>query len=138
MELCAKNGDLADKVSQLKMPNAAGGIVLDHRKSVAGSCERPLKRAKVARSCKNSFTTPFTVALLALLAERETHKNCCEALILKNQCILGLAAEAMDLRKELAELEKARQCRTLRPEGRKKCATAADKRTVTWSRAHYC
>lgn len=42
---------------------------------------------------KDSSTTPMTAAFLALLTEKDDLKNCCQALTLKSQCILRLAAE---------------------------------------------
>lgn len=59
------------------------------------------------RSCKESYTTPSTAPCLALPTETGDPKNRCEALALENQCILGIAAEAKELQRNLADRKKA-------------------------------
>lgn len=61
-ELAARSRKLADKLSRAKTHSGNGGTVLDGLESAADDCERPLKRAKVARSCEDSSTTPSTAA----------------------------------------------------------------------------
>lgn len=84
-EMLAKNGELASELRRLEVQSAAGGTVSDNGRLVAGSCARPSKRAEVARPCKDSFTTPSTAALPALLAERKDYMNRCETSTLENQ-----------------------------------------------------
>lgn len=90
---------------------------MDDRKSVAGDCERPSKQVQMARWSKASSTTPFNAVFSALLAEREDYKNIFEALTIENQCIPGLASEAKEICKKLAELEKIDTASRATPKG---------------------
>lgn len=101
LELFVKNGKVADALSRVKLQTAAGDTVSDDLKSIAGSCGRPSKRAKLARPYKNLSTTSSMAALSALLAERQDYKIRCERLTIGNQCISGLATEARKLREKL-------------------------------------
>lgn len=130
LELCAENGKLGDKLSHAKAQNTGGGTVSDDLESVAGSCERPLRREKAARLCENPSTTPSTAVFSALLGEKEDYKNRCETSLVENHCIPGLAAEVKKLRKKLAECEKTDAASKSAPKRRKKRATAASRRLV--------
>lgn len=102
LELFSVNRELAYVLSQAKARNAAGTTVSVHLNSVAGSCERPSKHAKMAQPCEDSFITPSTAPFSAPLVDREGYRNRCETLPIANQCISGLAVEAKDLREKLA------------------------------------
>lgn len=84
----------------------------------------------MALPCDGWSTTPSTVALLALLAEREGYKICRETLALEKQCILGLAADAKELGEKLGEREKADTASKTTSGGLMKRAAAADKHVV--------
>lgn len=116
-QLTEKHRELSEKLNRMKTQNAADPTVVNDQKSVAGGCERPNKRAVMARQCKESSTTPSTAAFSALLADREDYKNCCEALTIENHCIPGLASEAKKLNKKLAKLEKVDTASKAMPRG---------------------
>lgn len=99
-----------DKLPRVKSQIAAEATILDDLKSVARNCERPNKRAKVTSQCEESSTTTSTAAFSALLAERESYRNHCEALMIKNQGISGLAAEAKTLLEKIGRTREARLC----------------------------
>lgn len=75
-QLAAKSADLSkllanhvewtDELGFVKLPSAAGATVSGDLKPLAGVRERPARRTKATRKCKDSSTTTFTVALLAL------------------------------------------------------------------------
>lgn len=88
-ELRTKNSKLVDELSWVKTQNATGGTISDDLMSVADSCDRPLKRAKVARLGKDTSTTPSMTAFPAMPAEWEDHKSRCETLTLETSVFLG-------------------------------------------------
>lgn len=99
-ELRAKNGEPGAKRSRVKAQSAIASTVSDDLKLVAGTIERSMKRAKVARTCEVSSTTLSTAAVSAPLTELEKYKNSCDTLALQNQCILEPATEAKKLREK--------------------------------------
>lgn len=99
---------------------------------MAGTCERSAKRGEMTRSCRESFTKPFTAKFLAPLTESGGHKTRLEALALENQCTLGVAAVTKKLQKKLTDREKTDATAKATPKGRRrKRATAAYKRVDT-------
>lgn len=106
LQLSAKHLDLIDKLSRLNSLHAPGAIALVDLTSVAGARERPAKRAKKTRTCKEAFSTHFTAAFSALLTERDDPENYFEALTLEDQRILGLAAETKVCGKSWRDYEK--------------------------------
>lgn len=122
-----KIGELNDELSREKLQHAPKATVLEHLRSVAETCERPVKRVKVSQLCENSSSTSSTVAFLALLSEKDDFKPCRKALALKNQCIHGLAAEAKDSWMKFADREKtnATAKTTTKDRGRKRTTAAA-------------
>lgn len=128
----AKHSELTDKLCRVKSRSAAAATILHNQKSVVGNCERPRKRARVTRLCKESFSTSSTAVLSALLAEPESYKNFCEGLTFENKCIPGLAAEVKELQRKLADRKKAKAASITAPKGRgRKRAAATDKRAAT-------
>lgn len=55
LQLSAKNVELADELSHVKLQSAAGATVSNDLKSVAGACERHAKRAKLDASEQKFF-----------------------------------------------------------------------------------
>lgn len=73
----------------------------------------------------------FMVVSSALLAERENYKDRCEALMIENQCISGLAFEAKVLGEKSTDCEKAVVASKTTPKRQKKIRLAANKRVTT-------
>lgn len=90
----------------MKLQYVPDAALSDDLKVVARACERPAKRAKMTRLCKETFSTPLIAAFSALLIERDDLENRCEVLTLKPQCIFGLVADTKNLREKLADCEK--------------------------------
>lgn len=103
LQRSAKHVVLTVESSRLKLQSAAGFTVSEDLKLVAGARERPEKRAKETRRCKEAFAKPSTAAFLALLAERDGFETCCKELTLENQCTLEVAAEAKELHEKVAK-----------------------------------
>lgn len=70
--------------------------------------ERSANGAKFVRSGEVAAVAIPTAAYFNLLAECDEHKSRCEKLILENQCIPGLTAEAKALRENVANLRKSK------------------------------
>lgn len=126
--MSAKHGELTDKLVCGKLQNAARATVSDNLKLVAGNWERPNKREKVTRWCREPSTTPSVAASFLLPASRKNLENRCEALPLENQCILGSATEAMELLEDSASRKKVDAAIKTAPKGRgEQGAAAADR-----------
>lgn len=137
-ELRVNNSTLAEELSSSKTQNATEGTVWNDPKSLTGNCERPSKCAEVSPPCKESSSRPTMAAFSALLAERDDYKNCCGTLSADSQYILELAAEAIKLREKLAKREKDDAMSETTPKGRRKRATAANKRVAVLKTKLFC
>lgn len=95
-------------------------------------CGRFAERAKITVPRGESSTSSSTAPFLAVRIERDDLKKRCRGLALQNQCILGIAAEAKELRKKLADREKPNATAKTTLKGReRKRAIAANIRVVT-------
>lgn len=72
LQRSAKHSELTNKLNRVKLQSEAGSTVLEDRKSVGGNCERPNNRARVARQCKESYSTSPMAVFFALPAGRGT------------------------------------------------------------------
>lgn len=68
-QLCAKYGELNEKLNCVESQHAAGATVSVDLKLVGGACVRHESRGKMTRRCKESSTTPPKTAFLALLTK---------------------------------------------------------------------
>lgn len=75
--------------------------------SATKGSESSAKRAKVVRESEYCLGTPLIAAYSVLLAKHNEFKNCFEALMFKDQCIMSLAEEAKELRAKVADLYKS-------------------------------
>lgn len=51
-QLSANCSELTDEFNCVKSQSATGSTAMDHQKLIAGNCDGPNKRARVARHCK--------------------------------------------------------------------------------------
>lgn len=80
---------------------------------------------------RESSTTPFVAAFLALFAEQEDRKNGFEVLTIENRCIPGLVAEAKKLQKKLDDRKEDDVASKSTHKSQMKQAAAADERVAT-------
>lgn len=85
---------------------ATSANVSKYLEIVAECTERLAKRAKVDRDGEVAAVATSMAWYVSFLPERDEHKSRCKELILENQCIPSLVAEAKELGAKEAELEK--------------------------------
>lgn len=120
----AKHAELTNILIIVKLQCAAEDTVSADLKSVAVSCGRPAKRAKIMHRCKDGTAAPFVAAFLALFAEWDDFKICFYLLTLKNQCIYGSATETEEFCEKSAK--------------RMKIVAAAKSTPKCWAKMRYC
>lgn len=102
MQIAAEHSKLTFEVYHLRSQCISADFVPGSYKSVIDVCERPAKRANVARWCGDFSRTTFLAASEALLVGPDEFGGRCEALTLKRQCILALAKSLNELRGKVA------------------------------------
>lgn len=86
-QLSAKHVKLVEEFGRVELQSAAGPTASDDLKTVAGTCERPAKCAKMTRQCKVSSTASSTAVFLALLAERDDFKIAVKSWLSRNSAL---------------------------------------------------